>query len=130
MKQNKKYTIGELAEATGISRRSVRFYVQTGVIPPPVGRGRFCYYTDEHLASIRVHRHHDKEALRVPLTFNDIINDTESTYQTWKVTRLKLGEGVVLELPEGCSLPDREQTMVLKGIIKQLLKSGSDNENK
>ena len=48
-----RYTIGELAELAGITRRAVRFYVQRGLIPPPAGGGRGHYYTSAHLAGVR-----------------------------------------------------------------------------
>ena len=47
------YSIGELSELLGISRRTVRFYVQRELIPKPVGLGRSTYYTDEHLNKLK-----------------------------------------------------------------------------
>ncbi|MBU1105283.1 MAG: MerR family transcriptional regulator [Candidatus Riflebacteria bacterium] len=47
--EDKKITIGQLAELTGLSRRAIRFYVQSGLLPAPAGAGRGHYYTDEHL---------------------------------------------------------------------------------
>ena len=46
------YTVGELAEAGGVSRRTVRFYVQRGLLPPPEGLGRGAHYTEDHLAAL------------------------------------------------------------------------------
>jgi DNA-binding transcriptional MerR regulator len=46
------YSIGEIAEKTGISRRTVRYYVQRGLIDPPVGRGRGSGYTGQHVEQI------------------------------------------------------------------------------
>lgn len=46
-------SIGELAEAAGLSRRAVRFYVQRGLLPPPRGKGRGSAYTGDHLARLR-----------------------------------------------------------------------------
>ncbi len=46
------YSIGTLAEAAGVSRRTVRFYVQRDLLPPPVGLGRGAHYGDEHLARL------------------------------------------------------------------------------
>lgn len=46
------YTIGELAEMGGVSRRTVRFYVQEGLIPPPAGLGRGAHYRKEHLEAL------------------------------------------------------------------------------
>ena len=47
-----RYSIGELAEKAGITRRTVRFYVQRGLIPQPLGRGRGEHYTDKHLTAV------------------------------------------------------------------------------
>ena len=45
----KRYTIEELQEITGYSRRTIRYYVQEGLIEPPAGRGRGGFYFDSHL---------------------------------------------------------------------------------
>lgn len=44
-----RYAIGELATLGGVSRRTVRYYVQEGLIPPPLGLGRGNHYTADHL---------------------------------------------------------------------------------
>jgi DNA-binding transcriptional MerR regulator len=41
-------TIGELADAAWVSRRAVRFYVQRGLLPPPLARGRGASYGEAH----------------------------------------------------------------------------------
>ncbi len=46
------YNIETLARLTGITRRTVRYYVQRELIPKPEGGGRGHYYTDEHLRLI------------------------------------------------------------------------------
>jgi DNA-binding transcriptional MerR regulator len=46
------YSIGALANAAGVSRRTVRFYVERGLLAPPEGLGRGARYTDEHLARL------------------------------------------------------------------------------
>jgi DNA-binding transcriptional MerR regulator len=47
------YSIGELADAAGLSRRAVRFYVQRGLLPPPLTRGRGARYGAEHVVRLR-----------------------------------------------------------------------------
>jgi DNA-binding transcriptional MerR regulator len=47
-----RYSIGELARQAGVTRRTVRFYVQRGLIPQPLGRGRGEHYAEEHLAAV------------------------------------------------------------------------------
>lgn len=47
-----RYAIGDLARLAGVSRRTVRYYVQEGLIPPPFGVGRGNHYGPEHLEQI------------------------------------------------------------------------------
>ncbi len=50
--EEKKINIGQLAELSGVSRRTIRFYVQSGLLRPPLGAGRGHYYTEEHLQDL------------------------------------------------------------------------------
>ncbi len=43
------FNIDTLAQRTGLTRRTVRYYVQRGLLEPPQGGGRGSYYTEEHL---------------------------------------------------------------------------------
>src|SRR5437660_10607797 len=43
------YGIAELAERGGVTRRTVRYYVQRGLLPTPLGTGRGPHYTSAHL---------------------------------------------------------------------------------
>jgi DNA-binding transcriptional MerR regulator len=47
-----RYAIGDLADLGGVSRRTVRYYVQEGLLPQPLGLGRGNHYGDEHLAQL------------------------------------------------------------------------------
>lgn len=47
-----RYAIGDLARLAGVSRRTVRYYVQEGLIPAPLGVGRGNHYGPEHLEQI------------------------------------------------------------------------------
>ncbi len=51
--EQKKYNIGQLAELSGVSRRTIRFYVQTGLLAAPAGGGRGHFYTAEHLRALQ-----------------------------------------------------------------------------
>lgn len=43
----------ELAEEAGITVRTVRFYRERGLIPPPRREGRIAWYDEHHLARLR-----------------------------------------------------------------------------
>lgn len=49
MSDNNEYRVGELAEATGVTRRTIHYYVGRGLLPPPSGAGLGTVYNDEHL---------------------------------------------------------------------------------
>ena len=44
-----RYNIDELADLGGVSRRTVRYYVQEGLLPAPLGVGRGRHYGRPHL---------------------------------------------------------------------------------
>ena len=51
---SQRYRIKDLSEITEVSRRAIRYYVQRGLLDPPLGAGRGSYYTAEHLKQLLV----------------------------------------------------------------------------
>jgi DNA-binding transcriptional MerR regulator len=49
-------TINDLERESGLPRRTVHFYVQQGVLPPPVGTGPAARYSATHLLRLRALR--------------------------------------------------------------------------
>jgi len=45
-------TVDELADATGVSVRNIRYYATLGLLPAPERRGRIAYYGPEHRARL------------------------------------------------------------------------------
>jgi DNA-binding transcriptional MerR regulator len=58
-------TIRELAERTGMTVRNIRAHQTRGLLPPPVVRGRTGYYSDEHVARIRLTREMQADGLNL-----------------------------------------------------------------
>lgn len=50
------FKLDELAHAAGTSPRTVRYYVQRGLLPGPAFRGKDTHYTREHLVRLRAIR--------------------------------------------------------------------------
>jgi DNA-binding transcriptional MerR regulator len=50
------YKLDELAKAAGTSPRTVRYYVQRGLLPPPVFKGKDSAYAKDHLVRLRAIR--------------------------------------------------------------------------
>jgi DNA-binding transcriptional MerR regulator len=47
------YNIDNLASLSGLSRRTIHYYVQRGLLEPPEGGGRGSYYTESHLRALK-----------------------------------------------------------------------------
>src|SRR5512143_3056935 len=48
------YDIQELVTQSGVPRRTIYFYVQQGVLPPPEGAGLAAHYGEDHLNRLRL----------------------------------------------------------------------------
>ncbi|MGH2533927.1 MAG: MerR family transcriptional regulator [Thermomicrobiales bacterium] len=48
------YTIARLHEMTGVTPRTIRFYISLGLLPPAFGRGPGARYGEGHLARLQL----------------------------------------------------------------------------
>jgi len=48
------YTIDDLAAASEVPSRTIRFYQSKGVLPKPIVRGRIAYYGESHLERLKL----------------------------------------------------------------------------
>jgi DNA-binding transcriptional MerR regulator len=48
------YTLAEISHLTGVTPRTVRYYIQAGVLPPPTGQGPAARYSEAHLERLRL----------------------------------------------------------------------------
>ncbi|MER7900636.1 MerR family transcriptional regulator [Streptomyces sp. NPDC096046] len=53
MAEKREYRMEELARLAGITVRTLRFYRERKLIPPPRREGRIAWYDDQHLARLR-----------------------------------------------------------------------------
>ena len=58
-------TIDELARRTELTVRNIRAYQSRGLVPPPELRGRTGYYSDEHVARIKLIRELQSEGFNL-----------------------------------------------------------------
>jgi DNA-binding transcriptional MerR regulator len=118
------YNVEDLAERAGVSRRTVRYYVQRGLLPAPLGFGRGNHYTEAHLATLV--RIRELQESGVPLT--DIAqrlagkeaaraSEAAVSQSTW--SRVLLAPGVELHL-RGRRLSE-EQARALAIVIERTI---------
>ncbi len=88
-------TIDELAAATGVPSRTIRFYQSKGALQSPTRRGRVAYYGPEHVERLRVIAELQERGLRLD-AIRDVIESVEQgsdSIQEW------LGLGDRLKAP-------------------------------
>jgi len=47
--RNETHTLAELAAASGVASRTIRYYIARGLVPPPLATGRGACYGEAHL---------------------------------------------------------------------------------
>lgn len=60
-----RYTLSELEELTGVTGRTIRYYITEGLLPPAYGRGPSATYDEDHLLRLHAIQHFKEQ--RLPL---------------------------------------------------------------
>ncbi len=134
-----RYAVGDLARLGGVSRRTVRYYVQEGLISPPFGVGRGNHYGPEHLEQI-LHVKAQQEAGRTLDEIRAASRDPAAAVKAarrsgepapverslWR--RLSLAPGVELHVAGHVRLPPPGKLQELAAWCRQHLASTSDDE--
>jgi DNA-binding transcriptional MerR regulator len=119
------FTIEDLAKGTGMTPRTIRFYVQKGLIPGPEGAGRAAFYTVKHLTALAGIRHLQSEGLsleeiRQKLTLSPPSPTAEATANP----RTGGAMGRRRETPRGAKAP-RGAAITIKKAEPEALEDGS-----
>ncbi len=117
MSPKAQYGIADLVQLTGISRRTIRYYVQRGLVPPPQGAGRGHYYEAEHLERLQ----HIRDLQNRGKTLDDIralINgslglDNAPLPEIDVVTRIRIRDGIELFISPGAVRPTPSEVRAL-----------------
>ncbi|MBN2443814.1 MAG: MerR family transcriptional regulator [Spirochaetales bacterium] len=111
------YNIETLAKLTGLTRRTIRYYIQREILDPPLGSGRGSYYTDLHVEQLKKIKEwadqgvpliHMKEMLRgkIPRVSIDLPTGVKTT----------LEEG--FEIADGIKLTFRPGQLLSEDLVK------------
>lgn len=111
MEKDAQLSIGEMSEATGVTPRTIRFYVSEGLIAPPVGTGLYRYYGYEQFIRIRFIKLFQGKGLplrQIKLELSRIsLSEMEDL--------LKLGEAIMLREASGDRVKPGEVLAALLG---------------
>lgn len=134
-----RYAIGDFAELGGVSRRTVRYYVQEGLLPAPFGVGRGNHYGPEHLSQLlRVKAMQEAGRTldeirrsignREPQIGGAAARESEApARELWR--RLSLAPGVELHVAADVRLPSPGRLAELASWCRVHFNSRKDNED-
>jgi DNA-binding transcriptional MerR regulator len=127
------YNVDTLAKKAGVTRRTIHYYVQRGLLPRPHGGGRGFYYTEAHLQRLKLIQKWREQG--VPLenmkeflsgaSSRPIPSPAQPTFSErspithW--TRLTVDSGIELSFKSGC-LTQEDQDAIRKFIVARVKK--------
>ena len=135
MRETETYGVGDLAALGGVSRRTVRYYVQEGLLPAPEGLGRGARYGDEHLRRLlRVKSLQEegltldevRRALRRPERDSGV--PSEPSPRRAVVTRVRLAPGIELLVDGALRLPPPGKLAELSDFCRKNIPTGGGKE--
>jgi len=120
------YSIGELARLTGVSVRTVRFYVGQGLIDPPAGRGPGRHYRDTHVRQIVRVRELQRQGLTLDraaaaLQGRPAAPPIEEPIERELVSRFRIGNDVWLEVGPAADIPTSQQLREIVSYCREIL---------
>jgi len=124
--EDKKYTFEELCALTGMSARTLRYYIQIGLVDKPIGQTRAAHYLSSHLEKIlRIKQLSDAgislERIRDVL-LGEPLPVPERTKRPGQVevrSHLWVTDGIELEIsPETAGLSPEQLRQFLKGVLQ------------
>ena len=132
-----RYSIDELADLGGVTRRTVRYYVQNGLLPAPLGLGRGRHYDQHHLDRLlqvkawqEAGRSLDdiRQALEAPTAAAAAPSPQRPAVSRTLWRRLTLAPGVELHVSQDIRLPGAARLQELAAWCALHLSASTDPE--
>ena len=131
--ETKQYTIEDLCELTGFSRRTIRYYVQEGLIDPPAGRGRGGFYFDSHLDKLLKIKSLQDRGLRLSailpvLKQRDVLELPQEIVAREVWVRYPIADGIEIHISRDLEEKERKKLDEIVRVARSILKGGGINE--
>ena len=130
METKKRYSIKELSALTDISLRTIRFYIQEGLVDKPLGQAKGAYYTDRHLQQLLTIRKYKEAGVSLE-RIAQILGEESSAPVDYRIrpgrirvlSRIDLMEGVELTIdPELSGLSQSDIRRLVREILESMEK--------
>ncbi len=125
-----KYKISELAEAAGVTVRTIRYYVSKGLLTPPVEDGMYSHYSEINLKELKLIKAYQEQYLpldviRVKLLKGEMDVDVDSNIDNQKsdteflYRKVHVAPGIELSVRE--DVLDQRKVETLVNYIKKVI---------
>lgn len=129
---SKKYTIEDLIELTGYSRRTIRFYIQEKIIEPPAGRGRGGFYFDSHLTALKKIKELQDKGLKLEAIKNMLNETSRDIYLSESIAQKKVNrqswakyeitDGIELNIRKDIEIKNNKKINEIIRILTKIVK--------
>ncbi len=130
--ETKKHTIEELTEITGFTRRTIRYYVQEGILEPPAGRGRGGFYYDSHVKRLLQIKALQEKGIGISAIASLQKEETSDvvTYPRNIMIRYEIIPGVELNVSREMEMNEPRKIREIIRVIKAITKGDIENEGR
>ena len=124
--EDKKYTFEELCALSGVSSRTLRYYIQIGLVDKPIGQTRAAHYLSSHLEKILRIKQLSEAGISLE-RIRDVLSGgslplPERNKRPGQVevrSHLWVTDGIELEVsPETAGLSPEQLRQFLKGVLQ------------
>lgn len=134
----KRYSIEDLAELTGFTRRTIRYYIQEGLLEPPAGRGRGGFYFDSHLDQLRQIRSLQGRGLRLraiaevmsgkgmPRLAAQALEEAAAPAERELWVRYSVAPGIEIQVARQLEETGQQQVAEIVRVARSILTKGGD----
>ena len=138
MNEQRTFTLDEIASLAELPRRTVRYYIQTGLVDRPQGLGKGAFYTQHHVEQLVLVRKWQLAGLSLD-KIGDVLKQQASgplpptprrsgTVEVW--SHLVVAEGVEVNLEPGRAGLSPEQVRAFFRGVTRLYQQVQESEDK
>jgi len=129
--EERRYIIEELANITGFSIRTIRYYIQEGLLAPPPGRGRGGFYFDSHLQRLQEIKALQDKGLKLA-SIQEVLRKEEQpevTYPEREVwVKYPIAPGIEIHVSRDAEERERRSIAKIVRVARSISDAGGDKK--
>jgi DNA-binding transcriptional MerR regulator len=128
--EQKRYTIQDLSDLSGYSIRTIRYYIQEGLLEPPAGRGRGGFYFDSHLKRLLEIKSLQDKGLKLAAILEVLNKGGEpellNLRQLW--IKYPIDKGIEIHVSRDLEEEENKKIAEIIRVARSILESGEEED--